>query len=143
VTMTPISTQILDHVIAQVAAATGLSTVQVHAPSVTQTDAGSIPDILVFSVIDQPHGDPETDSSGGQTRALTFAVDITITGTNAKDTDPLAILCRKAVLSDATLGCLALDTAWAGQEWGEGGSATPLVFTKIIFTSRYNWSPEW
>jgi len=141
--MTPVSSRILDYVVAQLLTVTCLSTDQVHTPSLTRTDTNDLPDILVQPASDLPFGDPETDSAGGQIRALTFTVDIAVVGQTINDTDAMAILCRKAVLSDPSLGCLVLDTYWAGQEWDGNSAGTGTVFTKLFFTARYNWSPEW
>jgi hypothetical protein len=141
--MIPVTTKILAFVMARLVAVTGLPEGQIHGTSVAQTDTSVLPDVLVFAVLDQPHGEAETDFNGSQTRSVAFAIDLTVVGIDTAATDPLAILARQAVLSDPTLGGLALDTVWSGQEWGEGGSATALVFTKLTFTARYHWSPEW
>ena len=143
----PCARQILDHIQASIAAILlplGITAAQVHTLTTIQTDVSDLPDITVFGVEDKPRNDEEvTDGAGGQMRVLTFAVGIVINSLIEGDTDPLAILCRKAVLSDPYQGGLAFNTTWSTQQWGEGATSSATVATKLIFTATYAWSPEW
>ena len=145
--MTPVSRNIINYVLAQITltvAALGLDASQVHFLSTVQTDVDALPDINIWTVEDKPRPEEEeTDSAGCQGRVLTFAIAISVKSLEEADTDALAVVCRKVVLSDPTLGCLVLNTNWSAQEWGEGATSTPTVSTKLTFTSTYTWSPEW
>ena len=144
---TPIARQIINHVQAQLTtavAAQGLTAAQVHPLTTIQTDPVDLPDITVFLVEDKPKGDEEeTDSAGGQTRVLTFAVAVVFNSLQESATDALAMAIRKTILSDPMLGGLAFNTTWGPQQWGEGNTSKATVATKLIFNSSYQWSPEW
>lgn len=145
--MTPIARRIITYALAQAQATgklLGLTDDQVHLLSTVQVDVDALPDVNVWTVEDRPkEGEEETDSAGGQMRVLTFAAAISTKSLEEADTDPFAVAFRQAILSDPTLGGLAMSTVWAAQEWGEGNTSTPTVSTKLTFRATYPWSPEW
>ena len=139
----PLTRQMIKYVRTQILLETGLSEDQVHFLTSIDADVESLPDLVVFALEDKPKTEENTDSDGGQERDFTFAVTGSVKSDAEADTDSLAVLIRKAVLQDVTLGHLALNTVWDGQEWGSGTGSSPTAMTKLTFTATYNWSPEW
>lgn len=148
--MKPVTRQIIEHVLDQIRATTGLdeSKVKIYdgiKPDIrTPEDADRfLPMIVVLPVTDRPHEDGGADSEGGVTRVLSYSVMILVASANEADTDDLAVLVRAAVLGDLSAGGHALDTEWDTQEWADGETAEPTVATKLNFSTSYRWSPEW
>lgn len=138
--MTPLTRQMLTHALTAIRAEVGLPDAQVH--FLTGIDSDVLPDVVVFGLEDKP-ADPGSDSAGGQVRAFQFGVTISVTSAQEADTDDLAVLVRKALVQDESLGGVATDLNWDSQEWGEGAGSRPTVITKLMFTASYRWEIEW
>ena len=98
----------------------------------------SLPAIAIYGSTDK------IQSADGQPqeRIYTVAVDISAVGRVEDDsTDALAQQVRTAILSDDSLGGLAIRTVWASQEWGGVEGEKPTSGTLLLFDVYY-WSAE-
>jgi len=101
-----------------------------------------MPLVAVYSTGDVP-ADPSDDHSRTHQRIYTLQVEIRCSGREEEDTtDELAIAIRRAILSDDTLGGLALRTTWVNQGWDGQDGDPPYSATGLQFSFHYFWSPE-
>jgi hypothetical protein len=138
--MSTLQKQIRTYVGAQILATTGLTVLS--SPRV-EIPVENLPAIAVFSHSDKAV-DAAADSSRKHQRIYTLAVDLTAMGRGEEDiTEPTAILIRKAILADGSLGGLVNYTTWADQQWAGTETDKPMAGTVLLFSFHYFWSPEW
>ena len=102
-----------------------------------------LPAVCIFGQHDRPQNADEDDHAKAHPRAYTTRVEIRAKGLVEDDaTDDLAVVVRRAVLSDDTLGGLCYRTTWSEQLWDGDDGDPPLSGTALEFSHFYLWRPE-
>ena len=113
--------------------------------------ADQLPAVCVYSLHDRPQ-DPQDNTTLRHPRIYTVRVEIRVQERSEEEaTEALAAEVRKRLQADETLGGLLPDTAldglalqiaWADQQWDGSEDDSPLSGTALDFDITYLWNPE-
>lgn len=134
--------QIRDLVLAAIQTATSLTSESIFRAPRRDIPTELLPAVLIYSHSDVPV-DPMADQRYPHERAYTLRVELRVAERVEDDaTDALAADVRRAVLTDDTLGGVAMHTSWANQQWDGVENEIPESGTALDFTFHYVYEPE-